>query len=383
MRRLSGFVASVLLPFAAACALLLSGCGYAGEPKPPASLRPLKVSELQAVERGSKIEIAFYLPWETTEGLPVTGTPDTELRVGVLPVPWNQDTWRAASERIPVPEVSVARGASGSGGARPGSGAKAARPASGATGPSGGRLRSLFGRGTPAPPRKTAAPDKDLLLRTVAIDAAKYSGKTIVIGVLVHGPKGRDDGWSIVQMAVLPPLPVPLALTAADAPGAVHLQWTADAPLFRIYRRQPADSAWVQIGESTQPAFDDTTFTYGKTWQYSVKSARKTGDNLMESDASAVFTFTPVDRFPPAVPSGLVAIAGTRSAELVWDRVPDSDLAGYRVYRNGVKIADGLVTPAYSDKEVTAGSRYSYQVSAVDQAGNESAKCAAVEIVME
>ena len=69
--------------------------------------------------------------------------------------------------------------------------------------------------------------------------------------------------------------------------------------------------------------------------------------------------------------------------ELVWDRVADTDLAGYRVYRNGAKIADALTTPAYSDKDVTVGSKYSYQVSAVDQAGNESGKCAAMEVTME
>jgi fibronectin type 3 domain-containing protein len=80
---------------------------------------------------------------------------------------------------------------------------------------------------------------------------------------------------------------------------------------------------------------------------------------------------------------GLSAIAGAATIELSWNSVTDADLAGYRVYRGGVKIADGLTAAVYSDKDVTAGSRYVYQVSAVDQAGNESERSAAQEITMQ
>jgi fibronectin type 3 domain-containing protein len=107
------------------------------------------------------------------------------------------------------------------------------------------------------------------------------------------------------------------------------------------------------------------------------------GDRWLESDASATITFAPVDRFPPAVPTGLIVIAGTHTVELSWDAVADSDLAGYRIYRNGVKIADAVMTAAYSDKDVVAGTKYSYQVSAVDATGNESVKSGAQEVTME
>jgi fibronectin type 3 domain-containing protein len=143
------------------------------------------------------------------------------------------------------------------------------------------------------------------------------------------------------------------------------------------------DAAWAQIGESTVPTFDDTTFEYGKKWQYYVQAVRKVGDNFMESDASATFTFAPTDRFPPAVPTGLVVIPGTKTIELSWDRVTDSDLAGYRVYRNGVRIADALVNSGFSDKDVVTGMKYSYEVSAVNSAGYESRKCEAMEAAME
>jgi fibronectin type 3 domain-containing protein len=84
-------------------------------------------------------------------------------------------------------------------------------------------------------------------------------------------------------------------------------------------------------------------------------------------------TFTPKDKFPPAVPIGLTAVPGTRTIELVWERNGERDFASYSVYRDGKRIADMLGSPAYSDKDVKPGTTYRYQVSAVDSAGNESA----------
>jgi fibronectin type 3 domain-containing protein len=187
----------------------------------------------------------------------------------------------------------------------------------------------------------------------------------------------------LISLEVKPVLPVPADLRATDARDAVHLQWKADAPAFRIFRKQPDEKEWSRIGESTESSFDDKTIEYGKTWQYYVESVRQSGDTLQESEPSETFPITPKDIFPPAVPTGLITISGTRSIELSWYPVADSDLAGYRVYRNGAKIAEGLLTASYSDKEVVAGMKYSYQVSAVDRAGNESAKSVPAEAVME
>jgi hypothetical protein len=361
--------ARFLAPVLVVVAGLLAGCGYAGEPKPPALRRPEKVKNLDVAERGDKIIVTFTLPDETTEGVRLAEPPDVELRIGVAPATWNLAEWEKNSERIPVPP-----------GPWPAPPPKAARPK---------KLAKLTARGKAAKPAKqTAAAAKAAeqaeLARTVDIDPTKYANKTAVIGVRVHGRNGQDDGWSrLISLEVKPVLPAPLDLKATNAPDAVHLQWTADAPAYRIFRKTPADTDWVQIGDSTRPSFDDKAVEYGKPLQYRVESVRKTGDIWQESNPSEAISWTPKDEFPPAVPTGLTTISGTKSIELVWDRVADSDLAGYRVYRNGVKIADGLQTPAYSDKDVAAGMKYGYQVSAVDQAGNESAKSGVAEAVME
>jgi hypothetical protein len=331
----------------AVSAIVLAGCGYPGEPRPPALMRPTKVADLAVVERGAKIEVTFTLPDQTTEGLPISGGADAEVRIGISPVPWNQAEWEANSERLPV--------------------AESIKPAK-----------------TKPKPDPKATTDKTVLRRTVQADAAKYAGRPVVVGVRVRGPKGRDDGWSILApLEVVPPLPRPANVRATDAANAVHLQWTANAPGFRIFRKLPDEKEWIQIGESTQPSYDDTTFTYGKKWDYYVRSVSKMGDNRAESDESPTITFDPKDHFPPAVPAGLIVIPGTRTIELVWDRVTDADLAGYRVYRDGQKIADNVVAPAYSDRDATAGKKYHYEVSSFDESGNESVKSTAVEATME
>ncbi|HVW86666.1 MAG TPA: hypothetical protein VHB50_18400, partial [Bryobacteraceae bacterium] len=123
----------------------------------------------------------------------------------------------------------------------------------------------------------------------------------------------------------------------------------------------------------------DGGIEYGKTYQYMTQSIEKAGDRYAESDLSDPVTFQPTDRFAPAAPAGVTVVPGTQSIELVWDRSPEKDLAFYRVYRDGQRIADHVTAPALSDKDVKSGATHRYQVSAVDAAGNESPMSAPVE----
>ena len=74
-----------------------------------------------------------------------------------------------------------------------------------------------------------------------------------------------------------------------------------------------------------------------------------------------------------------------RSIELAWERSPESDLRGYRVYRaeKGGELAmltDFVNTPAFSDRQIESGKTYVYAVAALDYAGNESARSATLEV---
>ena len=183
-------------------------------------------------------------------------------------------------------------------------------------------------------------------------------------------------------MQVVAALPTPQALVASDAPDAVHLEWRAAAPGFRVFRKLVSETDWMQVGSSVQPSYTDNTIEYGTTYQYMVQSVQKTGEGYAESERSDVMTVKPVDKFPPAVPAGITPVPGARSIELVWDRNTEKDFAGYRVFRDGKQIADGLTAPTFSDRDVQAKVKYQYQVSAVDTAGNESARSPAVDAMI-
>ena len=306
--------------------LLLTGCGYIGEPLPPALRRPVLVPDLAAFQQGSNIIIQFTVPKVTTEDLPIKGAEDIELRVG--PHGGDMAAWQRTSDRVPVP------------------------------------------------------PSKDNSA-SVKVPASKWYNKTVDIAVNIHGPTGNSVGWTpFVSVPVVPALPKPEALTATNAPDAVHLEWHAGAPEFRIFRKLEDDATWTQIATSTKPSYTDGTIEYGKAYQYYVVSVQKLDTTYAQSEVSEVTAIRPKDTFAPAVPAGLSAVPGSRSIELVWERNTEKDLASYRVFRDGKQVAEGLTAPAYSDRDVKAGTKYTYQVSALDNAGNESAKSSPAEAVI-
>jgi fibronectin type 3 domain-containing protein len=288
----------------------------------------MRVGDLSAVQRGSKIVVYFTIPKLTTEGFPVPDRPETEVRIGEMPSGgFTVAAWEKGSERVPPTAVRI-----------------------------------------------------DNRVAAATIDASQMNGKTEVVAARVLGPHGRNVGWSNFQtVIVVPPLPVPQGLAATDAPDAVRLDWHAGASQFRVYRRTPDDPQWKQIAVTDKPFYVDPAIEYGGSYEYQVQSIEKSGDKYAESESSQTIAIKPKDLFPPAVPTGLTAVPGSRSIELAWDRSVEKDFSAYQVYRDGKKIADGLTSPSFSDKDVRSGVKYSYRISAIDNAGNVSALSVAVE----
>lgn len=91
----------------------------------------------------------------------------------------------------------------------------------------------------------------------------------------------------------------------------------------------------------------------------------------------------PEDTNSPSAPSSLEADAGDNVITLTWDAVSADDLDGYRVYRAPepeasvdamTDITSSLAASAtFEDETVANGTTYYYRVTAVDDAGNESA----------
>jgi len=88
----------------------------------------------------------------------------------------------------------------------------------------------------------------------------------------------------------------------------------------------------------------------------------------------------PVDSTPPSTPSNLVATPVSQSQiDLTWTASTDaqSGVSTYRVFRSGSLIGQSA-TVSFSDTGLAEGTAYTYEVSAVNGTGLESAKSAPV-----
>lgn len=111
----------------------------------------------------------------------------------------------------------------------------------------------------------------------------------------------------------------------------------------------------------------------------------------LSGNTAAVEAAVTVDNQAPPAPGNLTATAVGNRADLAWDAVVATDLAGYLVYRNGVLVlpgaGDDLVDRAvssteYADTDLPDG-RFVYTVRAVDRAGNPSAPSVPAEVMVD
>jgi fibronectin type 3 domain-containing protein len=180
---------------------------------------------------------------------------------------------------------------------------------------------------------------------------------------------------------VIAPLQPPVLTWEGSAKG-VALTWKASpATHYDVLRQGPSDKAPLQVGSADDGFFIDPSAQYDINYAYSVVAKSGAAESLPSK--SVVVNFP--DKFPPAVPASITALAGPETIEVSWQRSPDSDLQGYVVYRStnkGPYERQGTLinVPTYTDKQVQHGKTYSYQVSAVDQKGNESDKSSTTEV---
>lgn len=104
-------------------------------------------------------------------------------------------------------------------------------------------------------------------------------------------------------------------------------------------------------------------------------------DALLEANAAAIDGVVPVDHVAPSSPANVHTTAlSSTSVDLAWDAATDNvGVTGYAVYRDGTAVGttDG---PSFTDDGLVAGATYSYTVTALDAAGNESAPSTALVV---
>jgi len=87
-----------------------------------------------------------------------------------------------------------------------------------------------------------------------------------------------------------------------------------------------------------------------------------------------------VDNVAPPAPTGLTGTQNNMQLQLSWNASPAADLAGYNIYRDGLKKNSSLLGAVNFSDSVSGSTSYSYNVTAVDKVGNESPFSAAFSI---
>jgi hypothetical protein len=320
----------------ALAALLMTGCGYVGDPLPPLLNIPGRVTDLRVIERAERIVVEFTVPELTTEGMPLK-LGSVDLRAGPPgPEPFDAEVWAAGAKRLDT------------------SGAK------------------------PGPVR-------------VEFPALGWNGAEVFVRVRILSDRGKDGGWTdFAILRVIAPLERPSGLKAEAVAEGVRLAWSgprrAQEVRFRVRRRSGTGAA-AEVATVSGAEWLDRGTRYGESYEYWVQAVVNAGGANAESEISEAATVQPVDKFAPATPAGVTVLAGPASIELTWDRNTEADLAGYYLYRaagDGAfeRIGALLTTPNYSDTQARPGVRHRYAASSVDQLGNQSGRSAPVEMTL-
>jgi hypothetical protein len=327
----------------AAAALFLVACGYVGDPLPPLANVPPRITDLAAVQRGTRIVVQFTVPSSTTEGHPIPPPLHLDLRAGTADQ-FEENQWAESARRIPP--------------------------------------TAMAGECNTKPGQESCPTAR------YEIPSADWTGKEVIFGVRAVGGNAKQSGWSnFVVVPVVAPPEKPSAVTATTVQQGVRLTWQAHGTDFRVFRKTEGGD-FAPVASVKTPEWTDSGTEFGKRYIYLVQSIATVGNQKQaESDLSDEAAIVPRDTFPPAIPKGVQASTAPNSIELNWDRNTEEDLNGYRVYRaegNGSmeKVGDVSVIPSFSDRKAEHGKTYHYAISAVDQAGNESSRSAQIDVAM-
>lgn len=338
--------------------LVFTACATIGPPQPPSLELPKPPTDLRAQRKGDRVILAWTAPSTTTDRQMVRSVGPTRICRGLDP-----ELTRCGT---PVGEA-------------------AAHPVAASNHASAQKVPRSY---------------TDSLGSLQSDNPSSFT--TYAVEVLNAG--GRSAGLSNeVRVSLVRTLPPPREFAARVTGQGVVLTWANDALpagsapvhyLYRVYRHLEGSAEAILAGQvpaGSEPmlTFTDSSIEWEKTYEYRAETVTVVAqENKPElqvegNDTPEIKVFAD-DVFPPAVPSGLQAVAsgpGQKTfVDLVWAPVSDVDLDGYNVYRHEegapwLKVnASLLKTPAYRDESAVSGKSYLYSASAVDVRGNESAR---------
>jgi chitodextrinase len=175
-----------------------------------------------------------------------------------------------------------------------------------------------------------------------------------------------------VQVQFTPDTQVPSAPTnlvaSVKSSSSIGLTWGASTDNvgvtgYRVYRNGGL------VASPTTTNWTDTGLAANTAYSYQVKAADAAG-NLSSPSNTAGGSTPAVDTQAPTAPTNLRAtVSKSKTVSLTWNAATDNlGVTGYRLYRNNALV--GTVTGTTTTNRPPRGSS-SYQVSAIDAAGNE------------
>ena len=222
---------------------------------------------------------------------------------------------------------------------------------------------------------------------TVQVDGEAYSfdfngdgsGAAGSLSVVSHSPC-EGSGRLLPEG---PRAPVGLGAEASRShPGSITLDWAdnteSDIFGYAVYLSRSRSGPFVRrawlLPES---GYGDAGTTDGASYYYSVTAINSWG---LESPMSAVLRVRSQDFTPPKPPSGLRVATFDRddgTASLAWNSNSEADLSGYRIYRQDgdgphAPVTALLFTSNFEDSTLPREGKFTYSITAVDLAGNES-----------
>jgi fibronectin type 3 domain-containing protein len=205
----------------------------------------------------------------------------------------------------------------------------------------------------------------------------------------INGESDRSNALSVVVppnpavSADTPPTePTSLMLSVSATSNSVALTWAASTKSdgnktvqgYDVLRTTGTGADYVVIATVKLPGYTDASVAPSTTYSYQIKAFSTNGSRSGASNTLTVKTPAIVDvtdLIPPSNPTNLAASISGNAIVLTWAVSTESDLAGYRLYRDGLQIAD-VTAASYVDKTVTFSTLYKYTVKAYDNPGNLS-----------
>src|SRR3984957_10913427 len=207
----------------------------------------------------------------------------------------------------------------------------------------------------------------DRFLQRVALSAATVG---ILFCAACAGTYGNPGGGQ----TSLPATPAGLTATAGNAQITLHWSSSANATGYYVERSTTTGGPYSQISSPSSTTFTDSSLANGTKYFYVVSAYNSAGRSANSAEVSATPTAP-----APAVPSGLAATANNAKIVLIWNA--SSGATTYHVKRSTTSGAETIIASpsatTYTDSALTNGTKYFYEVSALNSTG-ESANSAEV-----